>query len=85
MGKSVEIARPGESWSGNASGTTMGRGVVGIGEQGRKSLDKVVSLVSESVDHSSEVSESGVSSSESAPGLGVAPVVSWMGSNVLLG
>jgi hypothetical protein len=57
----------------------MGGEVRGIVEQGRRSLDIVVSLVSESVDHSSEVSESGVSSSESAPGLDVAlaPAVSW--------
>jgi hypothetical protein len=46
-------------------------------EHRRRSLDKLVSLVSESVDHSSEVSESGVSSSESAPCLDVvAPAVS---------
>lgn len=57
----------------------MGGEVGGKAEQGRRSLDKVVSLVSESVDHSSEVSESGVSSSES--GLcrdeAVALAVSW--------
>jgi hypothetical protein len=50
----------------------MGGEVRGMVEQGRRSLDIVVSLVSESVDHSSELSESGVSSSESAPGLDVA-------------
>lgn len=57
----------------------MGGEVGGKVEQGRRSLDKVVSLVSESVDHSSEESESGVSSSESAPELevAVAPAVSW--------
>ena len=57
-----------------------------MAEQGRRSLDIVVSLVSESVDHSSEVSESGVSSSESAPGLDVAlaPAVSWTCRNGLL-
>jgi hypothetical protein len=36
----------------------MGGEVKGIVEQGRRSLDIVVSLVSELVDHSSEVSES---------------------------
>jgi len=45
----------------------MGEEVRGTAEQGRRSFIKAVSLVSESVDHSSEVSESGVSSSESAP------------------
>jgi hypothetical protein len=61
------MVRLGRSWSGNASGTKMGGEVGGTVEQGRGSLDKVVlvSLVSESVDHSSEVSESAVSSSES--------------------
>jgi hypothetical protein len=53
--------------------------VRGMVELGRRSLDIVVSLVSESVDHSSDVSESGVSSSESVPGLDVAltPAVCW--------
>ena len=45
----------------------MGGGVGGTAEHGRRSWDELLSLVSESVDHSSEVSESGVSSSESAP------------------
>jgi hypothetical protein len=61
------MLRLGRSWPGNASGTRIGGGVGGMAEQGRRSLDEVVSLVSESVDHSSEVSESGVSSSESPP------------------
>src|SRR6266702_5091672 len=72
MGSSEGIGR---SWSGNASGTRMGGGVDGTGKHGgRRSLEKVVSLVSESVDHSSEISESAVSSSELP--LGVAPAVS---------
>jgi hypothetical protein len=87
-GKSADIVRLGESWLGNASGTRMGRGVMGMGEQGRRSLGKAVSLVSESVDHSSEASESRVSSSESAPPrlvVAPVPVVSWMWSRVLSG
>lgn len=65
----------------------MGGEVGGMVEQGRRSLDKVVSLVSESVDHSSEVSESGVSvsSSESAQcfNVAVSPAVSWTWSEGL--
>ncbi len=79
MGKSLwMVVGFGRSWSGKASGTKMGGEVMGMVEQGWRSLDIVVSLVSESVDHSSEVSDSGVSSSESAPGLDVAlALVSW--------
>lgn len=65
------------SCSGKAAGTRIGGGgggVEGTGKHGGRSLENVVSLVSESVDHSSEVSESAVSSSELA--LGVALVVS---------
>ena len=51
-------------WSGKASGTGMGGGVDGAGKHDGRSLEKALSLVSESVDHSSEVSESAVSSSE---------------------
>lgn len=72
------MVRFGRPWSGNASGTKMGGEVRGTVEQGRRSLDKVVLVsLSESVDHSSEVSESAVSSSESGLCGDVAPAVSW--------
>jgi len=75
MGRSGEGKRMGNQgrsvWmAGLAPGTHLELGWEEVSEgreHWRRSLGGVVSLVSESVDHSSEVSESSISSSESAP------------------